>query len=538
MHMQTMSRKFHTLPILTIIALLPLVASAGELVIQPAITADYYNLSVDFSEDVDQEGVSESVYLLTPSLTGSYTSNKVQLSTRILAEETKHSEQDEQNSSFITYGVAGQADIIDNLLALNGSVNKTYRSASVQAGVFNDSVFGSDNLIGITNSAFGLNLATGNSRVLQVRSNLQFQRSKANDDIDLTEFEGQGISRYDTKSALFDLAVKSPENSTVVWDLMMQTSESDRVQASNYRASTFRGYLGIPINSSFAFTFNSTVNKNQIANEQALSDGLTYKQYGYGLQWIFTKESFLKLFNYSSKNGEQERREFIGGEFNWVLSSRTRMMLTADRNQFGEKYGFTLTQASRVLRTQITYNEGIDIESRNNFISEKIDSYLPDGLSDQQTQEDQSRDIFGQDIQLIDVVSRYKTGQVSLSYDNQRKLKLFLALNYSEKISIEDTSSFGNLNRKITGYSTSAAYAISPKTSITLNNSLSRSTFLDTEGVETGRVEDNKMWEVRLTSARSSSLNMTASISERDSNRLGQAYTDKRLQLGFKYTFN
>ncbi|WP_016957071.1 hypothetical protein [Catenovulum agarivorans] len=553
MLMQTMSKKLHQSLHLVLPALLsPSLVVAGDLTFTPTVTADYYNLSVDFVDETIQPDVSESVYKVSPSFSGAYDSKKLQLATNFVAEKTTHSKQETHDSSFVTYGLQAQAFLIDNFLTLNSSVNKSFRSASSQSGVFNDSVFGSEQLVGVTNSNLGLNLSTGNSNMLQVRGNVQLQRSKADDDIDLAEFGSQGVARYDTKSASAGFAASSPANSQVNWNIYMQAAESDRAQTSNYRNSTFSGVLTVPIFSDIAITTNASINKNKIADDQALSDGLTYEQYGAGLRWSFAKQSYLSVLAYRSQAGEQESRNFIGGEFNWILSSRTQMLFSADRNQFGEQYGFNLTQASRFVRTQVSYNEGVDIQSRNNFVSNQVgsficpsdalnieDCYLSEDLNYQPAPGEQQVSVFGRDIELVDVVSRFETGQLSIAYDNQRKLKLSFGVNFSERVSLEDSQGIGgNLNRKTTGYSASAAYAISPKTSLILNNSLSRNTYLDSNGAETDRVEDNKMWEVKLTSARSSSLNLTASISERDSNRSRQAYTDKRVQLGLIYTFN
>ncbi|WP_440903490.1 hypothetical protein ACMZOO_11550 [Catenovulum sp. SX2] len=527
-------------------------AVAGDLTFQPGVVADYYNLSVDFVDETNQSDVSESVYKLAPSFVGTYDSKKLQLTGNFVAEKTSHSEQKSHNSSFVSYGLLGKAFLVDDFLTLNSSINKSFRSASSQSGIFNDTVFGSEELVGVTNSSIGLNLATGNSRMLQLQGAVQFQRSKADEDIDLADFGSQGTSRFDTKSASAALSARSSVNSQVEWNVALQASESDRVQASDYRTSTVSASMTVPVTNNMGVTSQATINKNEIAADQSLSDGLKYQQFGLGLQWLFTKKSYLRILGYRSKAGEQESRSFIGGEFNWVLSSRTQMLFSADRNQFGEQYGFSLTQASRFVRTQMSYNEGVDIQSRNNFVSNQVgsficpsdalnieDCYLSEDLNYQPAPGEQEIGLFSRDIELVDIVSRFETGQLSIAYDNQRKLKFAFGVNFSERVSLEDTTGVGgNLNRKTTGYTVSAAYAISPKTSLTLNNSLSRSTYLDSNGAATDRVEDNKMWELKLTSARSSSLNLTASISERDSNRLRQAYTDKRLQLGVNYTFN
>ncbi|EWH11162.1 hypothetical protein DS2_04875 [Catenovulum agarivorans DS-2] len=552
MLMQTTSKKLvQNICLLLPAALSCSLASAGDITLQPAVAADYYNLSVDFVDEADQPDISESVYKIAPSFSAAYDSKKLRVSSNLVAEKTTHSEQKSHNSSFVSYGVQGQALLIENLLTLDGSINKSFRSASSQIGGFNDSIFGSEELVGVTNSSVGLNLAAANSNMLQLRANVQLQRSKADENIDLADFGSQGISRYDTKSASAGFAVSSQANSRVIWNLSGQATESDRSQTSNYRNSTFAGELTVPVTSELAITTNGSVNKNSIADDQALSDGLTYKQYGAGLRWSFAKQSYLSLLGYRSQSGEQETRSFIGGEFNWVLSSRTQMSLTADRNQFGEQYGFSLTQASRFVRTQMSYSEGVDIQSRNNFISTQVGSficpddvldlsqcYVPEDLNYQPALGEQQVNIFGRDIELVDVVSRFETGQVTIAYDNQRKLKLSAGLNYSERVALEDSAVGGSLNRKSKGYSLSADYAMSSKTSVTLSNSLSRNTYLNSDGVATDRVEDNKMWQIKLTSARSSSLNLTASLSQRESNRLGQAYTDKRLQLGVSYTFN
>lgn len=554
MLMQTMSKKLHQ----SLCLVLPVVfgsysALAGELTFKPAIKADYYDLSVDFVDEPEQSDVAESVYKVSPSFSGAYDSKKLKVASHIIAEKTTHSEQETHDSSFVTYGLQAKAFLIENLLTLNSSVNKSFRSASTKSGVFNDSVFGSEELVGVTNSNLALNLATSNSNMLQLSGNVQLQRSKADDDIDLADFGSQGISRYDTKSISAGFQANSPANSHVKWDIALAASDSDRSQIQNYQNSSFKGGLTLPVFENFALGVNALVNKNKIDDELSLSNGLAYKQFGAGIRWTFAKQSHLSLMSYRSKSGEQDSRNFIGGEFNWVVSPRTHMMFSANRNQFGEEYGFTLKQASRFVRTQMSYNEGIDIQSRSNFIAvpvgsyicpadvvnpNTVDCYVPEDVNYQPAIGEVPVNFFGRDIELFDVVSRFETGQLSIAYDNQRRIKLSFGVNFSERVSLEDTTGIGaSLNRKTIGYSASAAYAISSKTSLAINNSLSRNTYLDSNGDETDRVEDNKMWELKLTSARSSSFNLNVSVSERDSNRAGLAYTDKRVQFGLSYTF-
>ncbi|MER2491850.1 hypothetical protein [Catenovulum sediminis] len=535
--------------------------NASDVKLIPMMEVGVYNINYTTPNTNDlvlesDGSVDDRVIQYKPSLAIDYKSKKLNVSSFVDYAATQHSNRGAQDTEHLSYSINSDLAIYEQALHWRGSVNRKYRVADSQLGAFSDEIVGSENLTGVMTMQQSLDFLLPNTRYINASAKLSLNKSEAQDDVELDEdVSNFSTSTFDTESKNLNLAFANGDRSAVDWVILMSHSKSDRAELSDYSASNFVFELGVPITQRFSWVADASINKNKIDNDQALSSGLTHKQWGTGLSWRFIRNSHLSILAYRSKTGEQEAREFIGGEFEWVMSSRSQLKLTADRNQFGENYGFNLNLRNRNLQASASYSEGIDINSQQSFSTGQLGSFvcplgsatidqcfLPQTLDYQLQAGEQWVTFNGRDIQLNDEVVNFKSGSFNLSYDNGRKLKLFAGYRLSEQESVEKQSS--NNDRLSSSVSASVNYKVSAKSDLSLTTSISKNTYLGYQTVTAenpngDRIDKNRSWALSFKSQLSPRLSTDLSYSYRqtDSNQAGRDTEDNRLTLIGRYVF-
>lgn len=528
-------------------------AFAGDLQIKPVMSVDYYkvdskstSLSGDEAENIQ---VNEQVIKYTPSLAVIYDSTKLNVSSFAEYIKTQHKDDAETDAEFLNYNLVTDLEILENSLNWRSSVSKSHRVADSRLGAFSDEIVGSENLTGVTNFQTNFTYQIANRRQLNMLANVFYRQTKADDTVeaDLTD-SNFAVNSFNTNSKGGSVTIGSGTFSQGVgWKVDMSVSESDRAAQEDYTQARFATNLDIPITSSFGWVLNARIDKNKINNDTALSDGLSYREYGTGLRWSFTRESAINLIAYRSKTGEQEEQSYLGGEVNWVPSARSSLLFSANRNQFGENYQLDINQNNRFFKTRASYSEGIDINSRRQFVSGVVGSFVcPIEAIDftqcfqptdpnYQTQPDEQRfDIVGQDVELNDEVVKFSSGSLSLGYDNTRKLKLNVSYAYNEQEGLEGLSV--NNDRQTQSITLAASYAISPKTRAVFNLRRSENTYASQSS---DRVDKNNSisFFINKQLSRRFSAQLGVSRRERDSNAVGIESYDTRFNAQASYRY-
>ena len=534
---------------------------AGDINIRPSVQSNFYSVDIDTQgsrNTANSEMVgSENVLQVKPSALVSYQSKKLNVKAEATAEKVHHSRFDQQNSSFTTYGLNGRYDVIDNFLQVSASTKKAYQVADSGLGVNSDTIVGSNGLTAVNSNAFSANLSANNPNLFSVKANVAIQQSKASDGVGEITEASNFSNRYNTKSKSASVKIASPLSSNTYWDIDMQATNSDRAELSQYTNSSFQASAAIPIFwDNFALATSAIIQKNKIDGDQALSNGLAYRSTSLGVRWYFVKDSYLSFSSIRSKTGDAEAKNFLGGEFYWVVSPRTNMTFKLDRNQFGEKYAASFVQASRFVRTSFRFDQGVDISSRRRFISSEVgalicpeeslvspetfdfeDCSLPVDPSYEAQEGEVRVPIIGRDIELNDEVMRYKTGGFSIAYDNRRKFKASIGLKYGHQVSLESVRE--NSDRETKGVNFSAAYSISHLTDLVFNASKNETKYLTDDESTVPRQDNSDSIELKLASKRNARLTVEASISQRnrDSQRYNVQSSDNRINLGLTYVF-
>ncbi|WAJ70713.1 hypothetical protein [Catenovulum adriaticum] len=528
-------------------------ANAGDLQIKPAMSVDYYKVdskstSLTGSEQ-DEIKVNEQVIKYTPSLAMVYESRKLNISSYAEYIKTQHKEEAETDSEFLNYNLTTDLEILADALNWRSTISKSHRVADSRLGSFSDEIVGSENLTGVTNLQTDLTYQIVSQHQLNLLANVFYRQTEADDTVeaDLTD-SNYSVNNFDTSAKGGSVTLGSgPLNQGVGWNVNMAVSQSDRANQEDYTQSSFSTDLDIPLSSSFGWVLNARIDKNKIDNDTALSDGLSYREYGTGLRWSFTRESYINLLAYRSKTGEQETQSYIGGEINWIPSSRSSLMFSANRNQFGENYQLDVNQNSRFFKTRASYSEGVDINSRRQFVSGVVGSFVcpieaidftqcfqPTDPNYQMQPGEQQFDIIGQDIELNDEVVKFSSGALSLGYDNTRKLKLNISYVYSQQRGLEGLS-VGN-DRKTQSVTLAASYAISPKTRAVANLRRNENTYESDAG---DRVDKNTSLSFFINKQLSQYLSTQIGVSrrERDSNAAGIESYDTRFNAQISYQY-
>ncbi|MCU4675530.1 hypothetical protein N7931_07760 [Catenovulum sp. 2E275] len=532
--------------------------AAGELTFKPELSLDYYKVEVQSGSlsssntSAESQNVDDQVVKVTPSLALIYESKKLNLSGFTEYVQTKHDNESEPDREFFSYGLDTQLDLIQDTLTWTTSFGKSYKVMDSRLGIFSDEVVGSENLTGVTNYQTGLLYQLRNQRFLHLKAGALISRSQAEAEGE-TDLSGSNFSsgKFDTQSKEASVSVGSGISSRFSWNINLMTSYSDRANQQDYTQSRFSTLLDIPVSDRLGWVVKTQIDKNKIDNETALSDGLTYKEYGTGLRWSFTRQSYINILAYRSKTGEQETRSFIGGDLSWLPSDRSSLQFSANRNQFGENYSLNLQQNSRFLKTRAKFAQGVDINSRRQFVSGEVGSFIcPIGTLDftecfqptdpnyQVSPGEEEIGIIGQDIELNDEVVKFSSGSFSIGYDNSRKLKFNLTYKYSKQEGLENTS-LGN-DRESQSVTWSAAYAMSTKTQLVFNTTFGESRYLnETTNASLNREDKNTSMSVFLNTKLSTHLSGQVGVSkrERNSNSAGLDTEDKRFNAQLAYRF-
>lgn len=528
-------------------------ALAGDLQIKPAMNVDYYKVdtkstSLSGSEAGNVE-VNEQVIKYTPAMAVVYDSKKLTVSSFAEYIKTQHKDATETNAEFFNYNLTTDFEILENSLNWLSSISKSHRVADSRLGVFSDEIVGSENLTGVTNLQTNLTYQIANRRKFNLMANVFYRQSEADDSVeaDLTDTNFR-VNNFNTRSKGGVINLGSGVLSQGIgWRIDMSVSESDRANQEDYSQAQFSTDLDIPISSSLGWVVNARIDKNKIDNDTALSDGLSYREYGTGLRWSFTRESYINLLAYRSKTGEQETQSYVGGEINWIPSSRSSLMFSANRNQFGENYQLEANQNSRFFKTRASYSEGIDINSRRQFVSGVVGSFVcpieaidftecfqPTDPNYQPGADEQRFDIVGQDIQLNDEVVKFSSGALSFGYDNTRKLKLNVSYAYNQQEGLEGLS-VGN-DRQTQSVTLAASYALSPKTRVVVNLRRNENTY---SSDESDRVDQTTSLSFFINKQLSRRLSAQLGVSkrERDSNASGIESDDTRFNAQVSYQY-
>ncbi|WP_149865514.1 hypothetical protein [Catenovulum maritimum] len=486
---------------------------AGQLELGARTAIDYYNVEV---ESLQLGSINENVTKYGLNLSSEFDSKKADIKATAAYSYITHSETDDAKEKFFNYNLSSELKIIGDSLKLLNSKSLSQRVSSSQQGVFSDEIVGSENLVDVNSTSSSLIYSIPNPRVIRLNANLSYKSTKA-DSLEDSATPQQSSALLNTDTSSFSLFVGSGSSPRAVnWGINMGSSTSERGESLNtYKTNFLSANLAVGFNPMLSWVSNASVNKNELDGGGFIGEqDLNFTQLGTGLEWSFIRDSSLSIFAKTSKSGEQERRNYIAGEFNWVLSKRTSLKLSVDRNQFGETYGFNFQLANRYIQSSANYREGIDINSNQSsaFSTE-----------------------------LNDEVVRVNNGFFNLTYDNLRKVKISARVSYSKQESLEQTQSI-NSNRKTNGLSLSLQYQLSRKSSFNASFRQNDILYFIPEGSVLNvneRKDENQSLSFTLDTKLSRRLNSKVELSKRKriSNELNADTADNRINLSVSYQY-
>ncbi|WP_017444376.1 hypothetical protein [Gayadomonas joobiniege] len=539
---------------LLLAAVLNPAVKAGDWQLTPQVEANYHWVQIDTDNNIftESEGEhSDQVQQYKAILDTDYISRRLTFTSTVTADAIYHNN-DQPDWEKVYYNAASQLELIEDRLFLSASGQRDYRIINSRYGVFADNIVGSEALSAVEQKQASLKFKKAGSQSLNFVAQASIMQSEA-DKSDLAQAEPQNdlTTAYDTKSALFSATASNGYNSAVDWLVSVSSSQSDRVDVSDFEQNQLIAQIKVPLSERWAWSNNARVSRSEIKNQDDLSDGLAYQQYGTGINYRFGQKSNIDILAYRSKVGDEETRSFIGGTLSLYFSPRTDLMLNYDRNQFGENYEFTLNHASRFWRTRAYYIEGISLDTLDQFNEEVVGSlvcnsnefdigscYIPLEPDYQLAADEQLITFTNTVYELEDQVTFEERGGLILYLNNQRRLTGSLGIGYTEQEVLE--GSLAGRKQRSEDYTMLLAYALSSQTSLEFSSRLNRIEYLgEVNEIGEPRTDDNMFTSLTLSSQRSQHLTLEAELSRRefDANRLDADYVDDRLRVGLIYQF-
>lgn len=486
-----------------------------------APSVDIYVVDSSYLTSTDIVSISDTVVKNTVSVNAEYESKRLALTSKANYAHVKHqdSEQAKNENTFLDYNISSEFDLYESYLKLNASHALSQRAVDSSFGALSDQIVGSENLSDVKNTRLALSFSNANKSALSADATLYLTRSKVDSGPEGTDIFS--VDRYNTKTSGLNINLKSQDKSEAIsWFAQLGSSESNRGGLlSEYKRENFNAGLSFLLKHNISLETSALINRNQIDQSQTSGNELidlrqfNYRQVGVGAGYHFKKGSYAKLLAYTSKTNEAEALHFLGGEFLWLLSNRTKIELTADRNQFGEVYGLQWVQSNRYLQMSAKYSEGIDIISRTQV-------QLNDDLNDEVVQVEQ--------------------GSLNLAYNNLRKLSMSVNITSNKIQSLEDIRVATN-NRKTNRVSTQFTYQWTRLTALSLLLSRSHIEYLTTATLAqlNGRKDQNTAIMLSLTSQFSEGLSARLALSQQQRKLSVSSFNldDKRINLNATYRF-
>lgn len=526
-------------------------AYAGDWTLAPAVEANYHWVAIRSDGDIladDGGDYTDQVRQVTANLESQYVSSKVFLRANIEADSVHH-KVDEPEWSEVSYDASGRIEIIDNSLFLSASGSRDFRVINSKYGIFADNIVGTDALSAVDSKQASLQYNKVSDRDIRLQAVAQIMQTSA-DESELSAQDADFSSVYDTQSTQISFNASEGSNSRVEWNLALSTSDSDRSEVSDYQQSQFAADVLVPLSRRWSWSSQASILKYQVGDDDSLSDGLSYQQFGTGFNYKFGEMSNIDVLAYRSKTGDLDYRSFVGGTLEVYFSPRTDMTLSYDRNQFGENYDFSLNHASRFWRTRAFYSEGVTLSTLEQFNNQTVglvcpsaefnvsSCYIPVDPAYQLADDEQLFSITSQSFELEDQITYQERAGLALYLNNQRRLTATFSAAYSEQEVLEGV--LLGQRQESEDYNASIGYQLSSVTSAELSAGLVSLRYPDelTEAGET-RVDDNIVSALSIRSERSPHLTLEASVSrrERRSNSADADYSDDRIRVGLEYTF-
>lgn len=519
--------------------------SAKELSLKPTIevSSQLVRQEVESNQGDTRQG---QVLQIIPGLALGYQSNRIEFVSSLKSENIYRSsdlafESSEQNSDTVALDGLFKIDLIKDIANFQVQARQYQQIVNTQVnGVLADRLLNGDGFVDAFDHNASLQLQNPVPSKIRAVARLNASGRKTDKP---QEQESASFSQIDSQSVGVSFQLGNGyRESFIEWQLQYGTQQTHRENGGTITTENATVQTVTPLYKGVGIALDATKNGFEVDGNVSLTDQLDFKQIGAGLSWKVGKGSELKVIGYEYQRGNSETESYVGGSFDWRISSRSSLQYERNANASGQTDSLSLTQNSRFLKTRARVSQGISVNSRQGFNSNDLGSfvcpaesndlascYQPDSLTYTPAVGERVVNVDQQELELSEEVVEQTLGQVSIGYDNQSKIKATITYTYSNQKSLEA----GRQNLIRQSVSTNFAYNYSTKTKLSVNFTTSESDYFE-EGIKD--LDSSVSFNLNKQLTKKLSFVSYFSVRDRQSQRQGFDVTDYRLSAEIQYT--
>jgi len=334
---------------------------SNEWTFEPSIeTNETYSDNINFDELN-----SESSYVNQTSigLNSSYESSDVYYNINFEAINATYSHDSSLNDVHFTLNSNIDIGLWARGLSLVGTASIQNQSRNSANNLFSDIISG--DTVQVERYTGGLSYAFSNSSY-SLNSNLIFNTTESED----------GISESDGYSALIN-SQNGTSSRYVFWDITNNYTERENNNGTgrSYQSEFKIGYIT-------PYKFNPFIRYYDEGNSGSIGNNASSESnsYGAGLRWLVLPRLTLDMsyntpIDENTGNNQEAQDDYYDVNVSWQPTQRTSLNAGISQRFFGDSYNFNLTHRSKRLSNTISYNESVQVFTRDG-LGVRIDGEL------------------------------------------------------------------------------------------------------------------------------------------------------------------
>lgn len=332
---------------------------AAEIELQPALSLTTYGYGVKQAAADTDRGMAQSI---NPGLNLRYQGSWLQSNLGIDHEALYYRDEQRDNSGYSNFRFDNRASFLREQLQLQLSSARSHRAAGNQFSRYADEVTNGDQMATVDNHS--ARMAFSNTKLDWLHSKIALSVDESSTDrINDPLLFDPSLTAVDLKNRRYgaDIALNSARrNSAIFWDLDINTAKTDRETELDYYNRRGSATLGVSLFSGLALIGRGSYESNSdIGTGNRYADFRDYDSVGAGLEWKITQRSWWNL-TYNKIDDQQGGTEYIGTEFSFQPSRRTRLSGNFDRRFFGRTAQVSGSYNLKNLNMQLSFSDSVD----------------------------------------------------------------------------------------------------------------------------------------------------------------------------------
>lgn len=348
-----------TLQPLAALMLLSSMPLAAEVELMPALSLTSYGYGVKQAGADTDRGMAQSI---NPGLNLRYQGSWLQTNLGVDHEALYYRDEQRENSGYSNFRFDNRASFLRDQLQFQLSSARSHRAAGNQFSRYADEVTNGDQMAKVDNNS--ARMAFTNNKLDWLNSKIALSVDESSTDrINDPLLLDPSLTAFDLSNRRYgaDIALNSARrNSAVFWDLDINTAKTDRENALDYYNRRGSATLGVSLLSGLALIGRGSYESNSdIGTGNRYADFRDYDSVGAGLEWKITERSWWNL-TYNKIDDQQGGTEYIGTEFSFQPSRRTRLSGNFDRRFFGRTAQVSGSYNLKKLNMQLSFSDSVD----------------------------------------------------------------------------------------------------------------------------------------------------------------------------------